>query len=93
MVRRRPHAEMFHGVPSGPSPVPLKRNTIAAAVRLPSHDRNPKASSHGPIESARHGTGRCISTVIFTASDRSSIQLFIKKETAVSGHTTENKER
>jgi hypothetical protein len=93
MVRRRPHAEIFHGVPSGPSPPPLKRKTRAAEVRLPHHDRNPRASSQGPIESARHGTGRCISTEIFTASDRSSIQLFIKKETAVSGQTTEKRDK
>ncbi len=93
IVRRRPHAEIFHGVPSGPSPLPLKRKTSAAAVRLPSQERNPRASNQGPMESARHGTGRCISIVIFTASDRNSIQLFIKKETAVSGQTTEKRDR
>lgn len=93
ITRRRLHVEMFHGVPSDPRPSPLKRKRSADVVRLPSHARNPKASSQGPIESARHGIGRCISIVIFKASDRSSIQLFIKNERAVSGQITENSER
>jgi hypothetical protein len=93
MVKRRPHALIFQGVPSGPRLLPLKRYTSAAVVRLPIHDRNPRESSHGPIESALHGTGRCVSIAIFKASPRSSIQLLTKNDTAVSGQMTEKRDR
>lgn len=93
MVRMRPKADMFHGLPDGPRPSLLNMKTRADEVRLPSQERNPKASSQGPMESDRHGTGRLHSTAIFTASDRSSIQLFIKNETAVNGQTTEKSDR
>ena len=93
IVNSRPQALIFHGVPSGPRPSPLKRYTRAADVRLPSHARNPSASSQGPMESARQGTGRWVSKAILRASPRSSIQLFIKKETGTRGQITENRDR
>ena len=60
---------------------------------LPSQVRKPRLSSQGPILSARSGVGRCISTQILTASERSSIQLLIRKETGTRGQTTEKSAR
>lgn len=93
MVKRRPHVLIFHGVPSGPRPSPRNRYTSAAVVRLPIQDKKPRDSSQGPMESALHGTGRCVSIAIFKASPRSSMKLFTRNETAVSGQTTEKRER
>src|SRR5436305_936079 len=93
-VRRRPDALIPRGEPSGPRPPPLlKRKHRAAVLMLPSHVKKPRQSNQGPIESARQGTGLCISTEILIASDRNSTQLFTMKETAVSGHTTEKSDR
>ena len=93
MVKRRPQALIFHGVPSGPRPLPLKRKTRAAEVKLPIQDRNPRALSQGPMESALQGTGRWVSKASFKASPRSSIQLLMKNETGVSGQMTEKSDR
>jgi hypothetical protein len=84
---------MFQGWPSCPSSVPLKRYTKADEDKLPSQAKNPRASSHGPIESALHGTGLCVSSAILAASPRNSIQLLIRKETAVRGQMTEKSDR
>lgn len=93
MVRRRPHPVILEGVPSGPNPSPEKRYTRAAVLRLPNQERNAKASIQGPIESARHGTGRWVSRAILSASPRSSIQLLIRKDNPVNGQTTEKSDR
>lgn len=66
---------------------------MAALVMLPSHDRKPRAVSHGPMESARHGMGLRQPIIIFKASDRSSIQLLMRKKQAVRGHETEKRDR
>ncbi|CRJ96337.1 hypothetical protein BN1708_002129 [Verticillium longisporum] len=74
---------MSDRAPAGPSGfLPLHSETMPALVRVPSHDRKPIASSHGPIESARHGMGRLLLMAILTASDRSSTQLLIRKQHA-----------
>ena len=57
MVRSKPHALMSHGEPFGPRPLPLKRYTTAAEVMDPIHARKAIDCAHGPMESARHGTG------------------------------------
>lgn len=65
---------------------------MAALVMLPSHDRKPRAVSHGPMESARHGIGLRQPMMIFRASERSSIQLLMRKKQAARGHETEKRE-
>jgi len=64
-----------------------------AEVIEPSQERKERLSSQGPMESARRGMGRCISMQILAASERSSIQLFTMKETAVRGQIGEKRAR
>lgn len=82
---------MFEVVPREPPLCPLHRNTIAELVTLPSQDKAPSVGSHGPIESARHGTGRRQLMVILSASDRSSTQLLTRKQRGASGQATEKR--
>ena len=93
MLRSTPQAVMLVVVPRAPPREPLQRNTIAELVMLPSHDKKPRAVSHGPIESERHGIGRRLLMAIFRASDRSSTQLLIRKQSGVSGHATEKRDK
>lgn len=81
------------GTPSGPYGSLLNKYTIAALVRLPSHDRNPSEVSQGPMESDLQGTGLWLLIAIFIASDRASIQLLTRKEQAVRGQITENNDK
>jgi hypothetical protein len=94
MLKSRPHAVIFDVsdvAPSAPSLFPLQRNTIAELVILPSQDKTPRVESHGPMESALHGTGRLQLVVILSASDRSSTQLLTKKQQGASGQATEKR--
>jgi len=92
-VRRRAEPLMLLGLPFGPTPSPANMYTRALVVKLPSQVKKDNESSQGPMVSARHGIGRCISTQILRASARSSIQSLIMNDTAVSGQTTEKRER
>lgn len=66
---------------------------MAELVKLPSHERNPSASSQGPMESARQGIGRRLPVAILKASERSSTQLLMRKLQPASGHATEKSDR
>lgn len=68
-------------------------NTIAALVKLPSHERKPSEVSQGPIESERQGIGLLLLIAIFIASARASTQLLIRNEQAVNGQMTENNDK
>lgn len=93
IVKRRAHALISLGWPPGPRPSLLKRYTRAEVVREPSQVRKERESSQGPIVSARHGVGRCISTQILMASVRSSSQSLMMNEHAVRGQTTLNRDK
>lgn len=92
MVNSRPHPVTSPGVPAGAFSL-QKRYTKAELVKLPSHERKLRDPSHGPMESARQGTGRWVSIAILRASPRNSIQLFIKNDTPVRGQITEKRDR
>src|SRR6266550_712194 len=92
IVNNRPHPLMSPGVPAGPFPQ-QKRYTKAELVKLPSHERKPRDPIHGPMESARQGTGRWVSIAIFSASPRSSSQLFMRNDTPVRGQITEKRDK
>lgn len=93
MLSSPPQAVICDAVPGLPSCELLQRNTIAALVMLPSQAKKPMAFSQGPMESDLHGIGLLQLIAIFNPSERSSTQLFTRKQQAASGQATEKSDK